>query len=108
MNDDLIPTSLNDAIHHIMNRFKFQKVQSVMQYLGWSWRGNHSSPTIDELKSTAFDLMEGCVAAFEEAGRPREGMVFATGGFVATILWHRTPHLDLIFYVDHAESDGSH
>jgi hypothetical protein len=102
--------SLHAAIPFAIDRFDFEKVQKVMEFLGWTWSGNGKSPTIDELKGTAFYLLSGCVHEFETRGRPKEGMLYATGGFQARVecFEKSDPRLELLFYVDTASSTGEY
>ena len=100
---------LNHAIPQIMERFKFKKVHEVMSFLNWTW-GHNVVPSEFTIRSTAHGLLRDCVAAWEKRGRPSTGMTFATGGFIAQVeCFQDAPaRLSLVFYVDHADSDGSH
>lgn len=101
--------SLYDAIPIIMDRFDFEKIQKVMAFLNWRWLGT-GVPSIHQLKSTAHEMLSGCVQMFEEKGRPATGMVWSTGGFTATVQCfdNGAPRLDLVFYVEHWSSTGEY
>jgi len=101
--------TLHSAIPILLERFNFEKVRSVMQLLNWTWT-NGSVPTILDLQETAEYLLSGCVAEFDRRGQPKSGMVFATGGFQATVETFETgePRLQLLFYVDCTSSTGEY
>lgn len=105
------PCTLHAAIPEIMDRFKFDHVQRTMELLNWTWGwtwGNSKTPSIDELKSTAYHVLSGCVNMFIEKGRPKTGMLWATGGFQAMVHVYEggREELQLVFYVDSASSTG--
>ena len=100
--------SLYAAIPIVMDRFDFEKVQKVMEFLNWTWTGMGEVPTIAELEETALYLLTGCVREFELKGSPLSGMLYATGGFQARVkCFERSePRLELTFYVDSHSSNG--
>lgn len=99
--------NLYPAINHVMNRFDFEKTHRVMEFLDWRWNGP-ITPTIDELKSTALQMLDGCVHMYYDKGQPKSGMLWATGGFQATVQVFEDgePRLSLVFYVDETSSNG--
>lgn len=103
------PCTLRNAIPEIMERFKFDHVQRTMELLNWAWSGV-GTPTIDELKSTAYQMLDGCVNAFIEKGRPKTGMLWATGGFQAMVHVYESgrEELQLVFYVDSCSTSGEY
>ena len=90
-----------------MDRFKFDHVQRTMELLNWTWAGV-GAPTIDDLKRTAHRMLDSCVNMFIEKGRPKTGMLWATGGFQAMVHVYEggREELQLVFYVDSASSSG--
>jgi hypothetical protein len=103
-------SDLRQAIPMIFERFDFEKVQRVMEFLNWTWANEGGVPSIASLKTTARDLLEDCVIDFEGQGRPKSGTSFSTGGFEAYIEYHERgkPRLHLLFYVDTASSTGAY
>ena len=103
-------SKLRQAIPYIFERFDFEKVQKVMEFLEWRWADEMGVPSIVSLKTTARDLLEGCVDEFERLGCPAHGMSYATGGFEAQIECYENsePRLQLLFYVDTASSTGQY
>ncbi len=92
-----------DTIAEIMDTFDFEKVQKVMSFLNWRWAGADAGvPSIVQIRSTAHNLLTSCLEAFEQAGRPPEGMVYSTGGLTARIEVYEDglTELSLLFYVD--------
>jgi hypothetical protein len=84
------------AIENIMSTFEFDKVHAYMTTSGWKW-GRSVTPTIDELKATAHELLTMCANAKD----PNHGST-ATGGFEARLDgWSKdgTPYLSLLFYI---------
>ena len=75
---------VNKMIDEIMEEFDFDKVQNVMDYLGWKWVGEYV--TVDMLKKTAKRLLRD--AAESRLGRFKnehweQGIICGTGGFQA-------------------------
>jgi hypothetical protein len=63
-----------DAIDNIMDYFKFEQVQKVMELLNWEWAGAEEGiPTVPELRQEARRLLK---MAFEEKTN------VSTGGFL--------------------------
>ncbi len=96
--------NLYDHIPDIMERFNFENVHKTMTMLGWTWQGR-GVPTIEELRESAYAQLTGCIDEFEKRGRPKCGMLYATGGFQAMIFcFGDEPELQLVFYVDSARA----
>ena len=101
---------MNDLRHlipELMERFDFKKVHSVMKFLNWRWvstKEGYGVPCVEELRSTAEDLLYRAVHEYERAGQPETGMTVATGGFQAVVETFKSgpPKLQLLFYVDEA------
>ena len=82
------PTWVNPVdkmIDDIIENFKFDKVQSVMEFLDWQWAGE-GVPTIKSLKETAKHLLKGAVEArlgdYKDT-HWEQGIIYGTGGFQA-------------------------
>lgn len=103
-------TSLLSAIHPILNRFDFNKVHQVMKMLNWTWADHGRVPTPAELRIAAHDYLYTAVTVFEEQGCPPSGMTVACGGFQASVDVFQTgkSRLQLVFYVDEANSNGEY
>lgn len=95
-----ISTKLYSAADEIMERFDFQNVRSVMEFLNWTWAGV-GIPSIEQLKSTARRVLCDAVAEYERLGYPDTGMNCSTGGFMANISKFSSGgrELSLVFYV---------
>lgn len=95
-----ISTKLYGSIDEIMERFDFEKVRRVMEFLNWTWAGV-GIPSTEELKSTARRVLYDAVAEYERLGYPDTGMDCATGGFIANISKFSSGgrELSLAFYV---------
>jgi hypothetical protein len=50
---------INEMIDGIMENFEWKRVQEVMDYLDWEWRGEYV--TIEMLQKTAEDLLRGAI-----------------------------------------------
>ena len=98
-----ISTQLHNGADEIMERFDFQKVRSVMEFLNWTWAGA-GIPSIEELKRTARHVLFEAIAEYEHRGYPDTGMNCSTGGFVANIsvFPSRAREINLLFYIDRA------
>lgn len=91
-------------ISSVMERFDFEKTHRVMTFLNWEWANTHKGravPTIDEMKSCAYDLLLTVVEEYNKGTIPNGGSA-ATGGFEARIhVWESKPEsVELLFYVD--------
>ena len=83
------PTQLDvdpvgEMIDGIIKHFNFKRVQEVMDYLDWHWRGEHV--TIEMLKTKAEDLLRGAInSRFGEFIDESDeiGIVNSTGGLEA-------------------------
>ena len=66
-----------NRIQEILDNFDFDKVQSVMQHLNWTWSlgaNTRGIPEIDDLKKLAKELLEDADA---------NGYTIGSGGFEA-------------------------
>ena len=76
---------VEEMINGIMENFEWKRVQEVMDYLDWQWRGEYV--TIVMLKETAERLLRGAVESrldkFSDE-HDEVGIVNATGGLEAT------------------------
>jgi len=78
-----ISTKLYNGADEIMERFDFQKVRSVMEFLNWTWAGT-GIPSTAELKRTARHVLFEAIAEYERKGYPDTGMDCSTGGLLPT------------------------
>jgi hypothetical protein len=72
-------------IDGIMDSFEWKRVQEVMDYLDWQWRGEYV--TVAMLKETAKRLLRGAVESRLDKFRSESdevGIINATGGLEAT------------------------
>ena len=83
-----IPTQqdpVEEMIDGIIKHFDFKRVQEVMDYLDWEWRGEHV--TLEMLEKSARNLLRGAVESrldkFSDE-HDEVGIVNATGGLEAT------------------------
>lgn len=70
------------AICECLFYFDFEKVHSVMDYLGWAWARKNDTPavpSIEEIKETANDILISCA---EELETNKEFFI-EVGGFEA-------------------------
>jgi hypothetical protein len=78
--DNNVPT-LYQQENDIMNRFNFARCLQVMHAINWTWRG--SVVTLDDLKSTAMELMDQAIRSYNNNdGRWAQ---VSTGGFAARV-----------------------
>lgn len=100
-------STLREQLVEIMDRFDFTRVQKAMVALDWRWATGISTPDIERLKSTAYQLMDYAITGFEglDAEGRKYGYSTATGGFEARVesFSKGEPRLGLLFYVDHRE-----
>lgn len=96
--------SLYSKIDEVMERFDFDKVHRVMEFLKWTWV--NGTPTVSELRSTALQCLDTAVLEYDKQGCPRSGMNVSTGGFEATVRVFASgrEEVQLVFYVDRASS----
>lgn len=76
---------LNKMIDGIMDEFNFTKVQNVMDYVGWKWRGE--DVTIAMLKETAIEVLRDAVELrlnYFKDSHWELGSTCASGGLQAT------------------------
>ena len=82
-------------IQDILNRFEWDRVQTVMTALNWGWVGRQ--PSLADLKSTAHWLLNRAVELYNK--NPRDQVV-STGGLVARItVFTEGPQIELEFVV---------
>ena len=76
---------VSKMIDDIIENFKFDKVQSVMEFLDWQWAGE-GVPTIESLKETAKRLLrDAAELRLNDYGNEHweQGIICGTGGFEA-------------------------
>jgi hypothetical protein len=92
---------VDNRIQEILTHFDFQKVQTAMKALNWTWYGSNGTPTIDEMRATALNLLRSATKDLSE-----DYYSSSTGGFHVEYrkfhskedgYWYR---LDLAFCVD--------
>lgn len=98
--------ALYAEIPALMERFEFDKVHKVMEFLGWTWAGQAGTPSVAELEATAYGLLCRCINEFVRRGSPASGMSCATGGFETSVIVYENGKttLQLLFYVDSRSS----
>jgi hypothetical protein len=75
---------VEEMINGIMENFEWKRVQEVMDYLDWQWRGEYV--TIVMLKETAEQLLRGAINSRLDKFRSESdevGIINATGGLEA-------------------------
>jgi hypothetical protein len=102
---------MKEMVENVLENFDFEKVYLTMRALNWTWGYNVTTPTIEQMKSTARYLMEGAIngAKKSENLRQYEPYFNATGGFKAYCFINRHKHivsLHLEFIVSEWETDG--
>lgn len=93
-------------ISNVMERFDFAQVEKVMKFLDWKWASvAYQVPTVDQLKSCAYELLSSAVDGYEKQENKSIGFYASTGGFVAEVVTfaQATPRLKLSFYVESIE-----
>ncbi len=84
---DGLKANLYSQIDNIMKRTDFDRVHKTMQALDWKWLGK--SPTVEEIRKTAYRLLNDAVKYVDEAyeyyGEIPGHYSVATGGFTASI-----------------------
>jgi hypothetical protein len=76
---------VEEMINGIMECFDFKRVQEVMDYLDWEWRGEHV--TLEMLQKEAKRLLRGAAESRLDKFRSESdevGIINATGGLEAT------------------------
>jgi hypothetical protein len=84
-----------EAIDTIMDYFKFEKVQKVMEFLDWRWFGSEEGiPTLPELKQEARRLLKHSLEEKES---------ISTGGFHVRYISYENGDetIELFFSVDY-------
>ena len=75
---------VEQMINGIIKHFDFKRVQEVMDYLDWQWRGEYV--TLEMLKDSARNLLRGAVESRLDKFRSESdevGIINATGGLEA-------------------------
>jgi hypothetical protein len=69
----------------IMQNFDFERVQTTMHALNWTWRGSKQSPTLSELQETAENLLISAIDGIQKEWyiKPDVSYFACTGGFEA-------------------------
>lgn len=57
MNDNNMNINAVKSLQNIMTEFNFDKVQSVMEFLGWEWHPLGRTPDKYEIMNRAFELL---------------------------------------------------
>lgn len=78
-------------IDEVISRFDFQRVQIVMNAVGWTYFGETEAPSVETLRAKARDLLEAVIEECEE------GFELQSGGFRAS--WHPDDSILLTFVV---------
>ena len=84
----------NKMIDDIMEEFDFDKVQRVMNCLGWKWVSTgDTTPSISELKKVARTLLINAAKLRLDEYKDEhweQGIISGTGGFTATAFCNET------------------
>lgn len=76
--------TFTEQLAYIMEKFRWYQVAAVMTALDWHWAsGPGRTPTVDEMKSTAHQLLGYAHSAMEESPAMPSYSV-STGGFKAS------------------------
>ncbi len=78
-------------IDEVISRFDFQRVQTVMDAVGWTYFGESEAPSIQTLRANARELLEAVIEEKEE------GFESQSGGFRAS--WYPDDSILLTFVV---------
>lgn len=71
------PDPTPQLVEEVMNRFDFQRVQTAMRALGWTYFSETESPSLETLRATARHLLEsvahveGCLRGAPNRWLPR-------------------------------------
>lgn len=94
--------NITEKIDEVLDKFDFEKVHHVMEFLEWTWGGDEDShiPDIPELRKTARKLLK-------DASEIKKGRrCTSTGGFYAEAEYYRKQiYLRLYFAVEEQETD---
>lgn len=100
----------NKMIDDIILNFDFEKCRKAMIALNWTWLYDEHSPTIENMKECARELLTDAMEAVKKKERPPNKMYsVSTGGFKAIAWANRYGHVSNIkleFIVDSWDSDG--
>jgi len=88
----LQPDPTPQLVDEVMNRFGFERVQTAMRALGWTYYNETESPSLETLRTTARRLLD-TVAEEKEAFVEHQ-----SGGFRAC--WYPTGTITLTFVLE--------
>lgn len=71
-----------DVRNEVLGKIDFEKIHAYMVLNKWTYRGEEKSPTIEELKAGADELVGKCFRAYIEGA---EHYSAGTGGFTAIL-----------------------
>ncbi len=86
------PDPTPQLVEEVMNRFDFQRVQTAMRALGWTYYNETESPSLETLRTTARRLLD-TVAEEKESFVEHQ-----SGGFRAC--WYPSSTVTLTFVVE--------
>lgn len=75
----------DEAIAECVDNIDLLKVQHVMEYLNWVWRGSKTSPTVTELRRKATSLLNEAIRIYDGEGES----LCASGGLYAAYSGYR-------------------
>jgi hypothetical protein len=105
MSEDEISEKELETIDRVIQDFDFDRAQTTMRALNWTWAGSKDVPTIRVMEREARRLLRAAAldAHHQFNNDPRGGNGYrGTGGFRATCTIRPTGEVDfeLLFYVD--------
>ena len=86
------PDPTPQLVDEVMNRFGFERVQTAMRALGWTYYNEAESPSLETLRATAHRLLD-------TVAKEKEAFVeLQSGGFRAC--WYPTGTITLTFVLE--------
>lgn len=86
---------LDETKVELLSKFDFEKVQRVMQFLGWTWR-DEGVPTVESMRHNAGLLLDFAI---------KNGGVIEAGGLRATFREEDDGYLCLDFVLETVDVD---
>lgn len=92
-----------ELIDSVLEQVDFSKIHKCMTILDWKWHNMDYSPTIEQLKATAIQLLNDALGFALE--RPEKTGAISTGGFYACAeIMDEQTSLSLTFMLEEGES----
>ncbi len=87
-----LPDPTPELVEQAMKRINFERIQTAMQAVGWTYWGDSEAPSIEKLRAMARGLLETV------AEEKRDGAELHSGGFRAS--WYCPNTLVLTFVLE--------